>query len=78
MRFCLLDNGYMRTDKNNVVAGSNVCSASNPNVMNKFYELPVMCVLIEHEGRYILFDTGCNMKSMEQGIAGIIRTASGY
>lgn len=64
MKFYVLDNGYLKTDKNNVVAGSNVCTRSNPNVQNQFYYLPVMCILIEHDGRYILYDTGCNMKSM--------------
>ncbi len=65
MKFYILDNGYMKTDINNVIAGTNICTRSNPDVKNRFYNLPVMCVLIEHEGRYILYDTGCNMKSME-------------
>lgn len=64
MKFYILDNGFLKTDKNNVVAGANVCTASNPDVKNEFYKMPVMCVLIEHNGRYVLFDTGCHMKSM--------------
>ena len=65
MRFYILDNGYLQTDKNNVVPGSNMVTRSNPHVTNQFYKLPIMCVLIEHEGRYILYDTGANMFAMK-------------
>ena len=65
MKLYVLDNGYLKTDKNNVIAGSNVCTRKNPDVKNQFYNMPVMCILIEHEGRYILYDTGCNMHSMD-------------
>ncbi len=65
MRFYILDNGYLQTDKNNVVPGSNMVTRKHPHVSNQFYKLPIMCVLIEHEGRYILYDTGANMFAMK-------------
>lgn len=65
MKFAILDNGYLTTDINNVIAGARIRTRSNPNATSEFYNLPVMCVLIEHEGRYILYDTGCNMNSMK-------------
>lgn len=64
MRFYILDTGYLKTDKNNVVAGSTMCTRSNPNVTHVFYNLPVMCILIEHDNGYILYDTGSNMNAM--------------
>lgn len=64
MRVYILDTGYLKTDKNNVVAGSTMCTRSNPHVMHEFYRLPVMCLLIQHEGRNILYDTGSNMMAM--------------
>lgn len=64
MRFAILDNGYLTTDINNVIAGAKILTRSNPNVTSEFYNLPVMCVLIECDGKYILYDTGCNSKSM--------------
>lgn len=42
MKFYILDTGYLKTDKNNVVAGSTMCTRSNPNAVHKFYNLPVM------------------------------------
>lgn len=64
MRFAILDNGYLSTDKNNVVASSTMCTRLNPKVMHTFYNLPVMNILIEHDDGYILFDTGSNMNAM--------------
>lgn len=64
MKFYILDTGYLKTDKNNVVAGSTMCTRSNPNAVHKFYNLPVMCILIEHDEGYILYDTGSNMNAM--------------
>lgn len=46
MRLYILDTGYLKTDKNNVVASSTMCTRSNPHVMHEFYRLPVMCLLI--------------------------------
>lgn len=65
MRFYILDTGYLKTDKNNVVANSTMATRSNPHVSHIFYNLPVMCILIEHEGRYILYDTGSHMMAMQ-------------
>lgn len=65
MKFYILDTGYLKTDKNNVVANSTMCTRKNPNVTHTFYNLPVMCILIEHEGGYILYDTGSNRDSMK-------------
>lgn len=64
MKFYILDTGYLKTDKNNVVANSTMCTRSHPQVMHEFYRLPVMCILIEHDGKYILYDTGSNMMAM--------------
>lgn len=64
MKFAILDNGYLTTDINNVIAGARIRTQSNPDVNSEFYNMPVMCVLIEHNGRYILYDTGCNFSSM--------------
>lgn len=64
MRFYILDTGYLKTDKNNVVANSTMATRSNPDVRHMFYNLPVMCILIEHEGGFILYDTGSNMHAM--------------
>lgn len=64
MRFYILDTGYLKTDKNNVVANSTMCTRKNPVVQHTFYNLPVMCILIEHDNGYILYDTGSNMNSM--------------
>ena len=64
MRFYILDTGYLNTDKNNVVAGSTMATRSRPDVKHTFYRLPVMCILIEHENGYILYDTGSNQNSM--------------
>lgn len=63
MRFYIT--GYLKTDKNNVVANSTMCTRKNPQVQHIFYQLPVMCILIKHENGYILYDTGSNMHSME-------------
>lgn len=41
-----------------------MATRSNPNVQHIFYNLPVMCILIEHEGEYILYDTGSNVNAM--------------
>lgn len=65
MKFYILDTGYLKTDKNNVVANSTMCTKSNPQVMHEFYRLPVMCILIENKGEYILYDTGSNMRAMQ-------------
>lgn len=65
MRFAILDNGYLRTDKNNVVANATLCTRKAPEVMHEFYNLPVMCILIEHEDGYILYDTGSNPRAMQ-------------
>lgn len=65
MRFYILDTGYLKTDKNNVVANSTMCTRKNPHVQHTFYNLPVMCILIEHDNGYILYDTGSNMDSMK-------------
>ncbi len=64
MRFWILDTGYLKTDVNNVVAGTTTCTRSNPDVKHQFYRLPVMCILIQHDNGYILYDTGSNMNSM--------------
>ncbi len=64
MKFYILDTGYLKTDKNNVVAGSTMATRSHPDVRHTFYNLPVMCILIEHEGKYILYDTGSHMMAM--------------
>lgn len=65
MRLYILDMGYLKTDKNNVVASSTMCTRSNPQVMHEFYRLPVMCLLIQQDGRNILYDTGSNMMAMQ-------------
>lgn len=65
MRFAILDNGYLKTDINNVVAGARIRTKSNPDAVSEFYNLPVMSVLIESDGDYILYDTGCHMNSMK-------------
>ena len=64
MKFYILDTGYLKTDKNNVVAGSTMCTRSKPNVTHEFYNLPVMCILIEYDNGYLLYDTGSNMNAM--------------
>lgn len=65
MRFFILDTGYLKTDKNNVVANSTLCTRSNPEVKHTFYNLPVMCLLIEHDNGYILYDTGSHPDAMK-------------
>ncbi|MBQ8319924.1 MAG: N-acyl homoserine lactonase family protein [Clostridia bacterium] len=67
MRVYILDNGVLKTDKNNVVAGATMCTRTRPFAQHEFYEMPVMSVLIEHDNGYLLFDTGSNMHSMEKG-----------
>lgn len=67
LRVYILDNGFLKSDSNNVVAGATVCTRSRPFVQHEFYEMPVMCVLIQTDDGYILFDTGSNMHSMEKG-----------
>lgn len=64
VKFYVLNTGYLKTDKNNVVANSTSCTRSHPTVMHEFYHLPVMCILIEHDGGYILYDTGSNPNAM--------------
>ncbi|MGX8711099.1 MAG: N-acyl homoserine lactonase family protein [bacterium] len=65
MRFYVLNTGYLKTDKNNVVANSTVCTRRNPVVTHEFYNLPVMCILIKHDNGYILYDTGSNPDAMK-------------
>ena len=65
MRFFILDNGFLKTDKNNVVANSTMCTRKHPQVYHEFYQLPVMCILIQHDNGYILYDTGSNMHAMD-------------
>lgn len=64
MRFFILDTGYLKTDKNNVVANSTLCTRSHPDVKHTFYNLPVMCILIEHDEGYLLYDTGSHPDAM--------------
>lgn len=64
MRFYILNTGYLNTDKNNVVAGSTTCTRRNPVVQHEFYQLPVMCILIQHKHGYILYDTGSHPNAM--------------
>jgi len=64
MRFYILNTGFLKTDKNNVVANSTMCTRSRPDVKHTFYQLPVMCLLIEHENGYILYDTGSHPDAM--------------
>ncbi len=65
MKVYILDTGYLKTDKNNVVAGSTMCTRSHPQVMHEFYRLPVMCLLIAHDDGYILYDTGSHPRAMQ-------------
>lgn len=65
MKFAILDTGYLKTDKNNVVAGSTMCTRSQPQVLHTFYQLPVMCILLQHDDGYLLYDTGSNMHAMQ-------------
>jgi beta-lactamase domain protein len=65
MKVFLLNNGYLNTDSNNVVANSTLCTRTNPNVLHTFYRLPIMCVLIIHDGHKILYDTGSNPLAMK-------------
>lgn len=65
LRFYILDTGYLKTDKNNVVANSTIATRSNPDVKHTFYNLPVMCILIRHDNGWILYDTGSNMNAMK-------------
>lgn len=64
MKFYILNTGYLKTDKNNVVANATTCTRSNPVVQHEFCYLPVMCILIEHNGGYILYDTGSHPSAM--------------
>lgn len=64
MKFFILDNGFLKTDSNNVVANSTMCTRKQPEVYHEFYNLPVMCILIQHDNGYILYDTGSNMNAM--------------
>lgn len=64
MKFYILNTGYLKTDKNNVVAGSTMCTRKKPAAMHEFYNLPVMCILIEHPDGYILYDTGSHPNAM--------------
>ena len=41
-----------------------MCTRSKPNVTHEFYNLPVMCILIEYDNGYLLYDTGSNMNAM--------------
>ena len=66
MKLTILYNGYLDTDKNNVVACSTIGTLSNPKVENKMIRLPVMAFLIEtDDGQYILYDTGCHPDAMK-------------
>ena len=65
MRVYLLYNGYLKTDSNNVVANSKLCTRSNEKVMHAFTKLPIMCVLIEQDGHKLLYDTGSNPLAMK-------------
>ena len=65
LKFAILDNGFLKTDKNNVVANSTMCTRKQPNVQHVFYNLPVMCILIKHDNGYILYDTGSHMNAMK-------------
>lgn len=65
MKFYILNTGYLKTDKNNVVAGSTTCTRTNPTVLHEFYNLPVMCILIQHDNGYILYDVGSHPDAMK-------------
>lgn len=67
MKLYVLDNGPMKMDKNLMIAGSVVASASHPNKPNEYIEFPVYTVLIDHPEGRVLFDTACNPNAMGKG-----------
>ncbi len=54
MKIYILDNGYLETQENNVVAEAD----------DKIVKLPVMAVLIDHPDGKILYDLGSNPNAM--------------
>lgn len=61
----ILNNGWLECDKNAMVSGSTQGTKSQPIVTNKWIQIPVMMVLIDHPEGKILYDTGCNPYAME-------------
>ncbi|HHV75635.1 MAG TPA: N-acyl homoserine lactonase family protein [Thermoanaerobacterium sp.] len=64
MKVYILDNGYLSCDENQMVAMATVGTASNQTPSHHWIKIPVYCVLIDHPGGKILFDTGCPPEAM--------------
>ena len=67
MKVYILDNGHLEMDQNSLWPGSVSADFYNREVTVKLVDVPVMAVLIEHMGRRILLDLGCNEKGGEPG-----------
>lgn len=64
MKMHVLDLGRLMLDRNLMVSGSSIATASNPHAANERIEIPVSSYCIEHAEGNILFDLGCNPNAM--------------
>lgn len=59
MKFYVLDLGYEKLDKGNLVAGCTYAKTYDPDPKCIWQTIPIQAYLIDHPDGYILFDTGC-------------------
>jgi N-acyl homoserine lactone hydrolase len=65
MKVYILDNGWLECDSNMMVAGKVTGTVNDKNPRTDWIKIPVYAVLIEHEDRRILYDTGCHPDAMK-------------
>ena len=65
MKFYILNMGYMRTDKNNLVGCATVGTYDNPHVDNAWIKSPAMAFVIDTGKELILYDTGSHPDAMK-------------
>jgi glyoxylase-like metal-dependent hydrolase (beta-lactamase superfamily II) len=62
MKMHILNLGKMYLDESALVAGIHGGSLRNQNPVAQWVDIPVQAVLIEYDGGYLLYDTGCNIR----------------
>jgi glyoxylase-like metal-dependent hydrolase (beta-lactamase superfamily II) len=62
MKMHILDLGRMYVDESALVAGIHGASLRNQNPVAHWVEIPVTATLIDYDGGYLLYDTGCNIR----------------
>lgn len=60
MKLYVLDSGWEELDKEIFLAGCCISTVSNPKPEHKWIKIPIPAFLIENDGEYYLFDTGCD------------------